>query len=526
MSAASPDIDLTEPHLGEMLATAGLDVEYVRADGNTLFRRADDGTEVPVVDFAGGYGSLIFGHHHPEIVGALRAALDAGTPVYAQFSRHPIANRVAARLNDILRRDAGATEPYYTTFASTGAEAIEAAVKHAEFDRSIRAATLLGEIEARVEAAGAAVRSGDAVVAESAYAALGVAPGTDGTGFDALVAEVSRHNARTAARPPVFLALEGSFHGKLVGSVQFTHNAGFRTAFSALAAQAVFVPFDRPEALAKTVEEERARIWDVVVRDGRVEVEQRDFPVFCAFLIEPIQGEGGIRAVTAETAAEIQRVTAEVDCPIVIDEIQTGLGRTGAFLASAAIGLRGDYYVFSKSLGGGLTKSSVMLVRQARYRKEFELVHSSTFAKDGLSSTVALKVLELLEADDGLAYRRATERGERIAAMLRGVRADFPEVVADVRGRGLMLGFEFRDQSGSPSGPIATLARDGVLGYLLSGWLLRRHRIRALPTASAVHTLRFAPSIEVSDEEIDQLEAGLREICAILRDRDEAGLFS
>ncbi|MFE0427014.1 aspartate aminotransferase family protein, partial [Streptomyces sp. NPDC058953] len=481
---------------------------------------------VPVVDFAGGYGSHIFGHNHPRIVGALRAALDAGTPVYAQFSRHSTAHQVARRLNEILRRDAGVTEPYFATFASTGAEAVEAAVKHAEFDRSLRAAALVREIETHIEEAGEAVRAGEATVPDAAYAALGVVPSAGEDGFEGLVAAVSRQNARTAARPPVFVALEGSFHGKLVGSVQLTHNAGFRTAFSALAAQAVFVPFDRPEALAKTVEKERARLWDVVLRDGRVEVEARDFPVFCAFLVEPIQGEGGIRALGAETAAELQRIAADVDCPIVVDEIQTGLGRTGAFLASAAIGLRGDYYVFSKSLGGGLTKSSVMLVREARYRKEFELVHSSTFAKDGLSSAVALKVLDLLEEDDGRAYRRAAERGERITAMLRAVQGDFPEVVADVRGRGLMLGFELRDQSDSPSELIAALARDGVLGYLVSGWLLRRHRIRALPTASAVDTLRFAPSVDVSDAEIDQLEAGLRGICAILRDRDEQGLFS
>ncbi|NEE51064.1 aminotransferase class III-fold pyridoxal phosphate-dependent enzyme, partial [Streptomyces sp. SID8455] len=127
---------------------------------------------------------------------------------------------------------------------------------------------------------------------------------------------------------------------------------------------------------------------------------EREFPVFCAFVVEPIQGEGGIRVLSEEFAREIQEFSAAIGCPVVVDEIQSGMGRTGTLLASSALGLRGDYYTLAKTLGGGIAKTSVMLVRQAYYRKEFEIVHSSTFAKDSFSCHIALKVLELLEADD------------------------------------------------------------------------------------------------------------------------------
>ncbi|GGV71893.1 diaminobutyrate--pyruvate aminotransferase [Streptomyces longisporoflavus] len=543
-ASAATEPQLTEPYLTTVLSSSGLGVEYVRAEGNTVFHLDADGNEIPVTDYCGGYASLIFGHNNAEITAHAKSVLDSGIPVYAQFSRHPVANRLAAKLNEIVARETGATEPYFAHFASTGAEAIETGVKHAEFDRVLKVAALMGEIEAHVEEAREAARDGRLTVAESAYRKAGAeAPSGAGAGagagaggdadavspqdaFEQLAGAVARHNGEVAARPPVLLALEGSFHGKLMGSVQLTHNSGFRSAFGGLGAQALFVPHDQPDVLTKTVDgvREQARVLDVVVTDGVADVVERDFPAFCAFLVEPIQGEGGIRALDRDAAAHIQRVTAAADCPLLIDEIQTGLGRTGAFLASSHVGLRGDYYVLSKSLGGGIAKSSVVLVHQSRYRGEFELVHSSTFAKDGFSTAIALKVLELLEADDGAAYRQVVERGEMLRAALDRVRADFPEVVKDTRGKGLLQGLEFHDQSKSGSPTISGAAQGGILGYVAAGYLLGAHRIRVLPTASAPNTLRFAPSVHLTEEETAALETALRDWCALLRDEDEKRL--
>ncbi|MEU6681070.1 aminotransferase class III-fold pyridoxal phosphate-dependent enzyme [Streptomyces sp. NPDC046925] len=531
MESAATEPQLTEPYLTTVLSSSGLGVEYVRAEGNTVFHLDTDGNEIPVTDYCGGYASLILGHNNPEITAHAKSVLDSGIPVYAQFSRHPEANRLAAKLNEIVARETGATEPYFAHFASTGAEAIETGVKHAEFDRVLKVGALMGEIEAHIEQAREAARAGSLTVADSAYRTAGAeapsgAAGSPQDAFEHLAGAVARHNGEVAGRPPVLLALEGSFHGKLMGSVQLTHNSGFRSAFAGLGARALFVPHDQPDVLSKTVDGVRAqaRVLDVVVTDGVADVVERDFPAFCAFLIEPIQGEGGIRALDRDAAAHIQRVSADADCPLLIDEIQTGLGRTGAFLASSHVGLRGDYYVLSKSLGGGIAKSSVVLVHQSRYRGEFELVHSSTFAKDGFSTAIALKVLELLEADDGAAYRQVVERGEMLRAALDRVRADFPEVVKDTRGKGLLQGLEFHDQSKSAAPTISGAAQGGILGYVAAGYLLGAHRIRVLPTASAPNTLRFAPSLHLTEEEIAGLETALRDWCGLLRDEDETRL--
>jgi acetylornithine/succinyldiaminopimelate/putrescine aminotransferase len=247
-------------------------------------------------------------------------------------------------------------------------------------------------------------------------------------------------------------------------------------------------------------------------------------PIFGGFFVEPIQGEAGIRVLPADFAAEIARVCEEVGCPLIIDEIQSGMGRSGSFLASSRIGLRGDYYLLAKSLAGGVTKSSVMLVREGRYRRDFELVHSSTFAKDALSCHVGLKVLQMLEADDGAAYRAAQQRGGALKAVLLAIQEDFQDVVLDVRGEGLMLGLEFRDQSESPSEQIAELAKSGFFGFAVAGYALRAHRLRLFQTASAMNTFRFEPSIYLSDSELKQIDTGLRDICTLLRKQDAARL--
>jgi acetylornithine/succinyldiaminopimelate/putrescine aminotransferase len=514
MTTATHPPELAEPYLLGWLSSIGLDVEYVRGRGNVLFLREPDGTEVPVVDFVGGYGSLIFGHNHPDLVATAKELLDASSPVHAQFSRHPYANDVANALSAILQRELNIDEPFIAVFANSGAEAVEVAIKHAELDRVLR----LGEIRAAIT--GNTAQARESVVAAAvvpdatSLARFGVTGSDPVTAFDALVAELDRHNDAVMQRPPQFLALEGSFHGKLAGSVQLTHSEAYRTPFKALAAQARFIPRDRPEAIAATVAQEPAHAFDVVVADGVARVVERRLPVFTAFLVEAIQGEGGINPITAEFAAELQRVCADFDCPVIVDEIQSGMGRTGAFLASSHIGLRGDYYTLAKSLGGGIAKTAVMLIRQHRHRPEFEFVHSSTFAKDSFSCGIALKVLEMLEAGDGRAYRLARERGDRMAAMLAAVRSAYPDVVRDVRGRGLMLGLEFADQSGAAAPAIREAAP--LLGYVLAGYLLRKHRIRVFPTASNVNTLRFEPSVELLDSEIDQLESGLRAVCDLL----------
>ncbi|MEU3611684.1 aminotransferase class III-fold pyridoxal phosphate-dependent enzyme [Streptomyces sp. NPDC006872] len=510
-----------EALLTGMLGTFGLDIEYVRAEKNSLYYLDDTGAEVPVLDLIGGWGSLMLGHNHPEIVAYAKELLDAGWPVHSQHSAHPVADQVGAVLNGVLGREFPGAEPYAITFANSGAEAVEAAVKHCEFDRVLRMKALFEEIEWNVDVALRAVGEGTAALPDDVSLLPGDVPvPTNAEEFGALLGAVAAHNMARAGTGPVFFALERAFHGKLVGSLQFTFNPLFRAAFASLGQPVRFVPPNDAEAFESAVAEQRVSVLDVQVLDGRVTLVERDFPVVAGLIVEPIQGEGGIHELTAEYAARIREICAEVECPVVVDEIQSGMGRTGKFFASSHIGLLADYFVLGKSLGGGIGKTSALLVRQSRYRPEFELVHSSTFAKDGFSTAIALRTLELLEAHDGAAYERAAERGERILGMLRELAAAFPDVVADVRGKGLLIGLEFADQSQASSPVIREKALAGLLVFQLGSYLQAAHQIRTGPTASVPNMLRIEPSIYISDEQIEQLRGGLTEVCTILRNQD------
>jgi acetylornithine/succinyldiaminopimelate/putrescine aminotransferase len=513
------ELELAEPYLRQVLGSVGLDVEYTRAAGNSLFRRDADGNEVEILDLACGFGSLILGHHHPAVVQRAKELLDGQVPVHAQFSRHSYANELAGVLNRILTREFGPAEPYWAIYGNSGAEVVEIAIKHAELDRGIRLAELLAEVDAGLrQAAGAKIDPG-------VYEALGL-PASAGS--DAVRAAVTERNAALAARGPVFLALEGGFHGKLVGSTQLTHNEGYRVPFARLASRCRFVAVGDVAGLWRAVEDERQVLLGLAVTgdgDGTARLVEWDLPVFGGFFVEPIQGEAGIRVLPEAFGAEITRVCAATGAPLIIDEIQSGAGRSGSFFASSRIGLRGDYFLLAKSIGGGIAKNAVMLVRGERYRRDFELAHSSTFAKDAFSCYIGLQVLQILEADGGAAYRQAAERGAALRARLVAIRDDYKDVVLDVRGEGLMLGLEFHDQSGSSAPGIVELAQAGFFGFGVAGYLLREHAVRGFPTVSAVNTLRFEPSIFITDAQLDQTDTALRAVCEVIREQDQARFF-
>jgi acetylornithine/succinyldiaminopimelate/putrescine aminotransferase len=118
--------------------------------------------------------------------------------------------------------------------------------------------------------------------------------------------------------------------------------------------------------------------------------------------------------------------------PLIADECQTGLGRTGAFLAVEALGVRPDYIILSKALGGGLAKISALLVDRARYRDEFDLKHTSTYAEDDFSCAIALKTLDLI---DDAVLETCRAKGGRLLEGLRELAKRFPGVIAGCRAR-------------------------------------------------------------------------------------------
>ena len=508
-------------HLSQLMSTLGLNISYTRAEGDYLYFRDAQGDEVPVLDLLGGYGSLIFGHNHPQIVARAKQLLDQQVPVHAQFSLREGSGQLAHKLNQVMQRELGSDEEFAVTFANSGAEAIEAAIKHAELERVLKLQDLLDEVTLNIESVQHAIRVGEAKIPEHIYRHTSIREQVfDVRNFEELIVGLINHNTEQLVKRPIFLVLEKSFHGKLIGSVQLTYNKNFRRPFQYFGLNTRFISPNDPAQLEQVLVEERVVIFDLAVNDGKVAIVEREIPIFCAFLIEPIQGEGGVNLLSKEFSQLIRKTCNQLDCPLIIDEIQSGMGRSGSFLASSQIPVKGDYYTFSKSLGGGIAKVSATLIKKSRLRKEFSLVHSSTFAEDDFSSGIALTVLDMLDDPQLNAYEKINSSSTALRAALVRVQQKYPDVIRDVRGLGLFLGVEFFEQKNASSILFRGSTYNDSFGYLLSGYLLHEERIRIAPPGSAPNVLRIEPSLFLTETQINHIEGAFARLCQIIRYQD------
>lgn len=417
------------PLLVELLGAMKLDVVYERAEGNRLWYR-NNGQLTEVLDFAGGYGSTLFGHNHPGLVAEAQRMLTEQVPFAVQGSCRQGAARLAAKLSARMGDD------YVTFFTNSGAEAVEAAIKHAHLEQG---------------------RS-------------------------------------------LYWAVSGAFHGKTLGAIQLTN--AYREPYKKWGPEVRFLdPGDMHD-------------WERAKSESGAHV--------AAVFVEPIQGEGGIRPLPGPFVEWLNQIREELGVPIIVDEIQTGMGRTGSFLRSSEIGLRPDYICLGKSLGGGLAKIGALMIRRERLVEEFAITQTSTFAEDDYSCGIALKALDYLESDE--LARRCAEKGQLLLSALKELQASYPEQIADVRGAGLMIGIELADHSRSRSNVVKMLSQGGYLAWAAAAYLLHVHGIRIAPTLNQSSTLRVQPSAYISAADIQRFVDAMRMLCEAMKLADAGHL--
>jgi acetylornithine/succinyldiaminopimelate/putrescine aminotransferase len=501
-----------KPRVAEMLEAVGLDVAYERAEGDYLFYRDASGDEVKVLDLLGGFGASLFGHNHPDLVARAQTVLVARRPFNAQASLRPLAGKLAERLSERVKRGTG--RDYVVTLAATGTEAIEAALKLAEMDRAARIARVVREI-VRVGHANAGRIAPGALERAARFLGEPVGSARD------LVARVAAYAERALDVPPRFLSLERAFHGKSTGALGLTANARFREPWRHFGLRTTFVPAGDEPALTRAID--AARIPFLSLRlDPTIglDVVEASFVGIAAAFAEPIQGEGGVRAVPHAYLGALRAAADSHGFLLVFDEIQCGMGRTGTFLASEPSQVRADAYALSKSLGGGLAKISALLVDRTRYDPELGLLHTSTFAEDDYSSSVALGALDLLDQDDDALLRACAAKGEHLRRRLVALAEKYPAQIREVRGRGLMVGLELARLDDSPSPFLRVASEQDLLGYVVAGHLLHTEQIRVAPTLSSPETIRLQPSAYVETAELDRFCDAMERVAVALRDRD------
>ncbi len=261
------------------------------------------------------------------------------------------------------------------------------------------------------------------------------------------------------------ITLEGSFHGRTLATLTATGQDKVKDGFAPLPVGFRTVPFADFDALAAAVNEKTA-----------------------AILLEVVQGEGGIRILPEQYAQKVQALCQEKGILLIIDEVQTGMGRTGQYWAHQHFGLTPDIMTSAKALAGGLPMGAVLATREVA-RGFVPGSHATTFGGSPFVSAAAIKVLQIMRRD-GL-VERAKELGEQLRARLARTQNRFPDKIAQVRILGLMIGIE--------------LAFDGQEVWKR---LLEKGFIVNLTQG---HVLRLLPALTISLEQLDLFCAALEE---------------
>jgi acetylornithine aminotransferase len=277
-----------------------------------------------------------------------------------------------------------------------------------------------------------------------------------GTEANEAAFKITRMTGRTR-----LIAMEGAFHGRSLGALALTANPAYRTPFEPLPGDVSFVPYGDADALAEALDETVA-----------------------AVVLEPIQGENGVVEPPEDFLARARELTRGVGALLWVDEVQTGMGRCGDWLASAASGVTADIVTFAKGLGNGFPIGACVATGAAA-----GLLgpgsHGSTFGGNPVAAAAGLAVIGIIERDGLLV--RAVAAGERLSSAIVGL--GHP-LVGGVRGRGLLRGVTLVE----PVAPaVARAALDA--GFVIN--------------APRPDVLRLAPPLVISDADIDSFVSAL-----------------
>ena len=311
--------------------------------------------------------------------------------------------------------------------------------------------------------------------------------------------------ARSTTGRKLIVSTEDGFHGKTLGALSATGKDSYQKPFCAPAPDFIRIPFNDIQALETLFEQQGSSI--------------------AGFIVEPVQGEGGIRPARTEYLQAAQRLCRSNGALFIVDEIQTGLGRTGRLFACEHHDLEPDVMLLAKALGGGMIPLGVCISSPRVWNDDFGNLHSSTFANNNMSAAVGLAVLEHLCQDDQAFIVEVERKGEYLLRSVQELARQYPESVREVRGQGLMVGLEFHDIQDCGSYELAFLLEQGGLTALLAGFLLNVCGIRLAPFLNHSMTLRLEPAFIVSYEEIDVMMDALRLLCEILEKRNYALLY-
>lgn len=320
------------------------------------------------------------------------------------------------------------------------------------------------------------------------------------SGAETVEAAIKLARVRTG-RPGILSTMNG-FHGKTLAALSATGKPMYQKGFEAPAPGFDHVPFGDLDALEQRFSADAGRI--------------------AAFIVEPIQGEGGVIVPPEGYLDGVIRICRRYGVLSIIDEIQTGLGRTGSLFACSDCPETPDMLLLAKALGGGVMPIGACIVRPDVWDDRFGRLHSSTFANNNIACLAALATLEALLADQAELVRRVAANGTYFTERLRSLQDRFPQILSDVRGRGYMIGIEFAELEDRGSATLAYASLNGGVTPLVSSYLLNVHGVLTAPLFNTTRVLRLQPPLVATRDEIDRVVAAIEATCAALASGDVA----
>ncbi len=316
--------------------------------------------------------------------------------------------------------------------------------------------------------------------------------------------------ARAATGRTEFVHAQNSFHGKSLGSLSVTGRAKYQKPFAPLVPGATAVPFNDVPALESALKGRKA----------------------AAFIVEPVQGEGGINVPRAGYLAEARALCSRHGALLIVDEVQTGLGRTGRMFACQHDDVAPDILCLAKSLGGGIMPIGATMATDEVWQAGFggaakSTLHTSTFGGNTWACAAGVAAIQVI-VDERLA-ELAAARGAYLIEKLAVLREKH-EAVREVRGKGLMVGIEFNEPAGGvlnavSFGVVNALSRE-YLAALVAGELASKHHVITAYTLNNPNVIRLEPPLAIATADIDHAVASLDEVLGRFRSIMSAALSS
>ena len=305
--------------------------------------------------------------------------------------------------------------------------------------------------------------------------------------------------SRAATGKTGLLYADGAFHGLTCGALSLMGDDFWREKFGPMLSDTTAVPYNNLEALRLQLATKR----------------------YAAFFVEPIQSEAGIRLPDADYLKAARDLCAQYGALFVLDEVQTGMYRTGRFLAAHHYGVEPDMVILAKALSGGLIPCSAVLMSDRVYEAVYDslkraIVHTSTFSENSMSMRAGLATLDVLEQEN--LGERALVMGELLRERLREQLAGY-EMVSEIRGIGMLSGIEFR----APRQIRLRVAfeafrhiHESMFGQVLVMRLYHDHGILTQICGNDFMVLKVAPPLMVSEEQIDKFVAAARDVVHLM----------